>query len=80
MAVNLPPAFYASRQTASYGYGLPDFKRMAGQEEDRPRPEDRRARVSGYDAEAAKLGGSGSGQGTVEMLQQLSRGVRGGEQ
>jgi hypothetical protein len=79
MAVNLPPAFAKSRQTANYGYGLPGFKRMADQG-DRPRPEDRRSRVSGYDAEAAKLGGFGTGQGTVEMLQQLSRGVRGGEQ
>jgi hypothetical protein len=64
-------------QSANYGYGLPNLRRMAADGQQQP---ERKARVSGYDAEAAKLGGSGSGQGTVEMLQQLSRGVRGGEQ
>lgn len=76
-SVNLPPAFSMAGQSANYGYGLPNLRRMAADGQQQP---ERRARVSGYDAEAAKLGGSGSGQGTVEMLQQLSRGVRGGEQ
>jgi hypothetical protein len=64
-------------QTPRYGTGLPNTRRLAEQQQQQP---ERRARVSGYDAEASRLGASrggkvGEGQGTVEMIQQLSRGV-----
>jgi hypothetical protein len=78
-SVNL--LFSKSRQTANYGSGLPAFRRMAAADNGGNQQQGRRARIGGYDAEAAKLGGAaGSGQGTVEMLQQLSRGVRGEQQ
>lgn len=82
-AVGLPPAFYRASQGANYGYGLPATRRMADQDQQRrgPRlPLERRARVGGFESEAEKLGGIGSGQGTVEMIQQLSRGARGEQQ
>jgi hypothetical protein len=81
--VQLPPLFSRERHTANYGTGLPPTRRMAARDQSDRVPE-RRARVSGYDAEAEKLGGGGggfgTGQGTVEMIQQLSRGARGEQQ
>jgi hypothetical protein len=81
-SVDLPFAFSKAGQNAKYGSSLPPWRRMADQNQQNrgPRqPQERRARVGGFEAEAEKLGGSGSGQGTVEMIQQLSRGVGGGD-
>ena len=87
-AVRLPLSFNRPPQSANYGIALPDQMRMANQQDRtlwQQQQQDRRARVSGFDAEAAKLGAArnvkaGEGQGTVEMIEQLSRGVGSGQQ
>jgi hypothetical protein len=74
-AVSLPPSFGRPRQSANYGFGLPDQRRLA-MDERRPMRGAPQSRVSGYDAEAAKLGsGKVNEERTLEMIQELSRGV-----
>jgi hypothetical protein len=79
-AVTLPPSLGRLRQTANYGFGLPDKRRLA-MDERRPfrmRSIAPQSRVSGYDAEAEKLGG-GNGkvneERTLQIIQELSKGV-----
>jgi hypothetical protein len=74
-AVGLPPSLGRPRQSANYGFGLPDQRRLAMNER-RPMRGAPQSRVSGYDAEAAKLGGGKvNEERTLEMIQELSRGV-----
>lgn len=73
-AVGLPPSLGRPRQTANYGFGLPDKRRLA-MDERRPRRPAPQSRVSGYDAEAAKMGGKVNEERTLEMIQELSKGV-----
>lgn len=75
-AVGLPPSIGRPRQTANYGFGLPDQRRLAMDQGSRvPRRSAPQSRVSGYDAEAAKLGGKVNEERTLEMIQELSKGV-----
>jgi hypothetical protein len=74
-AVGLPPSLGRPRQAANYGFGLPDKRRLA-MDERRPGRAAFQSRVSGYDAEAAKLGGGKvNEERTLEMIQELSKGV-----
>ena len=74
-AVGLPPSFGRPRQSANYGFGLPDNRRLAMDQRSAGRPAFQ-PRVSGYDAEAAKMGGGKvNEERTLEMIQELSKGL-----
>ena len=74
-AVGLPPSFGRPRQSANYGFGLPDKRRLAMDQRSAGRPAFQ-SRVNGYDAEAAKMGGDKvNEERTLEMIQELSKGL-----